>query len=160
MNNILQFVVMLFLASQVRSECIFPNQTQISFCSGIVNYRVSNSLNISHADLTASNAYSCDYALWKTNRVSCLLQIYEQSICDDCLAVRREFWCAQSFPRCFTLENEVAPICQSICQQINSRCSAPFDCILLPQSQCSKGVSNFCSLTLIFSLVLISLHIV
>ena len=77
----------------------------------------------------------------------CVDQVYGQTMCDDCLAIRRRYHCASVLPKCLDEDNDSIEICEGLCREVNTRCSSDISCDDLPDSDCSPAPSLSITLT-------------
>ena len=70
---------------------------------------------------------------------TCEDQVYGETMCDDCLAIRRRYYCASYLPKCIDEDNEIIGVCKGLCEDVNRRCSSDLDCEDLPDSECSPA---------------------
>lgn len=112
----------------------------ISYCGSQVLYDVFSGINFTRRDAAAQALYEADLASWKINRdVACLSQFPGQSMCSDCLAIRRRYRCAQMFPLCKSSGDSQRGICKGLCELKNSRCNEKEDCSYLPDDDCAAA---------------------
>lgn len=119
--------------------CIIANFTSSTYCESAVTYPISSTLNITFQDGLARQAYKHDVALWETNReISCEKQRLHETMCSECLAIRRFIHCAENFPRCDAHDDSIG-MCRFLCQEGNWRCKEDWDCSHFRTYNCSAG---------------------
>lgn len=137
-------------------KCIIANFTLSTYCESAVAYPISSTLNITFQDGLARQAYKRDVALWETNReVSCEKQHLHETMCSDCLAIRRFIHCAESFPRCDDDDDNIG-MCRFLCHEGRWRCKEDWDCSKLRINNCSTGLLSTIPSSIWMFLVLVT----
>jgi len=119
-------------------------EEDIGYCEGLVLYDVHKTLDVEEADMLAWDAYKRDLEQWRiAPLVDCELQVQNVTLCRDCLAVSRAWYCAMYFPRCVSEENKDRGICRSFCKERNRRCGTMHLCKdefdTFPEDMCAEG---------------------
>lgn len=134
--------------------CRDVDEEELDYCYGLVTYQVIDNatiINTTVADDTARSLYEADLAIWLNATVTCEDQEYGVTMCNDCLAIRRRYHCANAFPKC-TADSPAKGLCKGLCEDVNERCSAGLSCGHLPDSDCSPASNTLPSLLTILLL--------
>lgn len=96
----------------------------VTFCSNTLTYPISAALDTIVADNRSLVSYRADLAIWSAspNLYDCSQQVVGSTMCNDCLASRRLYWCAVNFPRCTDGVTAGEPMCKYLCEDTNRRC--------------------------------------
>jgi len=138
-----------------RCGCIAQKEYNmlIPYCIGTVTYPIDDQFlagteeNITLAtvaDTNAKLAYQSDLAIWKNNRdVDCAKQVYNRSLCNNCLAMRRRLHCVSFLPKCTDSQSSRA-VCKGLCEDVVDRCksSSYMSCNGLPTEDCSSSATH------------------
>lgn len=124
-------------------ECMEVPLEAIPYCSGEIPYLVSSAINVTTRDAQARLLYEADLAVWKQDRdVSCAAQSVSNgrhnSICNNCLAIRRRYHCVSLLPKCLADKEEVG-ICEGLCNELDRRCDNK------PSPACDEPPKRDCS---------------
>jgi hypothetical protein len=109
------------------TQCV-PIPVSVTFCSNTLTYPISAALNTIVADNRSLVSYRADLAIWSAspNLYDCSQQVVGTTMCNDCLASRRLYWCAVNFPRCTDGVTAGEPMCNYLCEDTNRRFEACF----------------------------------
>ena len=141
MSLYIYLLISSFIIKTLSINCVIAN---ITFCNGLVPYLVADTLDQYHADNSSKISYNNDLSIWMSSSgVSCDNQELGVTMCNDCLAYRRNYWCALNFPRCVSSINYDVGICQYVCTQSNRRCKTTLNCDGLPTSVCSPANTRY-----------------
>lgn len=146
----------------VLSQCSTVDEDLLDYCLDLVTYNISYSINVTNSDDAARQLYLDDLSIWLNQSLipACEDQEYGETMCNDCLAIRRRYHCATQFPRCTPSEDEVG-VCKGLCTDVNDRCSQSLDCSGNPDEDCSPASSllpSACSIANVFLLLFFTQH--
>ena len=117
------------------SQCI-PPPSDLSFCPQLpLSLLLPSSINPYPLDAVAAALYAADLSLYQPG-LDCSLQQPNASLCNNCLAIRQRWRCAQQFGGCAGGQPAGGP-CQWLCREKNSRCGETEDCSVYPTDNCN-----------------------
>ena len=120
----------------VISSCVYlvdhDDFDEVEYCADLITYPIQQGMNASEADAMARSLYNIDRMVWESeSKVSCIEQVYNETteqletMCNDCLAIRRRWHCASNFPRCICDDNSCNTTrvqCKHLCETVEERC--------------------------------------
>ena len=121
-------------------QCLPP--PTLTFCPQLPPaLTVPSSLNPYALDALAASLYAADLALYSP-ALSCSAQQPNVSLCNDCLAIRQRWRCAEAFGGCEGEGVAGGGPCQWLCEEKNARCGEVEDCSVYPSVDCNGVAGN------------------
>jgi hypothetical protein len=161
------------VADAKNETCVKVDPTELDYCAGLVAYAVPKYVNVGIADALALDSYQDDMKVWERKRATCEEQILGKSMCNECLAIKRAWHCANNFPKCTIIDHDeslkrsnnkqrVHGACRGLCEKVVSSCSlTTLECEDYPDFDCAsvRGLHTSGLYALGFMLPLIGLLI-